>query len=119
MLRSIPFLGPVRVALLMAIMRTPWRFRSKRNLWGYCGLAVVTSSSLDFTLVEGRPVRRRRKPLTRGLNRNHNPLRNPSTSHARVSSDISLPEGLVPRLVELNRYAVGGESYEEVSDTEI
>ena len=73
-LRSIPFLGPVRVALLMAIMRTPWRFRGKRNLWGYCGLAVVTSSSSDFTLVEGRPVRRRRKPLTRGLNRNHNPV---------------------------------------------
>ncbi len=71
-LRSIPFVGPVRVALLMAIMRTPWRFRSKRNLWGYCGLAVVTSSTSDFTLIEGRPVRRRRKPLTRGLNRNHN-----------------------------------------------
>ena len=53
-------------------MRTPWRFRSKRNLWGYCGLAVVTSSTSDFTLVDGRPVRRRRKPLTRGLNRNHN-----------------------------------------------
>ncbi len=33
---------------------------------------MVTSSSSDFTLVEGRPVRRRRKPLTRGLNRNHN-----------------------------------------------
>lgn len=71
-LRSVPFLGPVRVAQLLAIMRTPWRFRSKRNLWGYCGLAVVTSSSSDFTLVEGRPVRRRRQPLTRGLNRNHN-----------------------------------------------
>ncbi len=35
---------------------------------------MVTSSSSDFTLVEGRPVRRRRKPLTRGLNRNHNPV---------------------------------------------
>ncbi|MFB3110947.1 MAG: transposase [Gemmatimonadales bacterium] len=71
-LRSVPFLGPVRVAQLMATMRTPWRFRSKRNLWSYCGLAVVTTSTSDFTLVEGRPVRRRRKPLTRGLNRNHN-----------------------------------------------
>lgn len=34
-LRSIPYLGPVRVALLLAIMRTPWRFRSKRHLWAY------------------------------------------------------------------------------------
>ena len=71
-LRSIPFLGPVRVALLLATMRTPWRFRTKRNLWAYSGLAVVTSSSSDYTLVDGRPVRRRRAPMTRGLNRNHN-----------------------------------------------
>jgi transposase len=71
-LRSIPFLGPVRVALLLATMRTPWRFRTKRNLWAYCGLAVVSFSSSDYTLVDGRPVRRRRAPMTRGLNRNHN-----------------------------------------------
>ena len=30
-LRSIPFLGPVRVAEILAIMRTPFRFRTKRN----------------------------------------------------------------------------------------
>jgi transposase len=71
-LRSIPYLGPVRVALLLATMRTPWRFRTKRNLWAYSGLAVVTFSSADYTLVDGRPVRRRRAPMTRGLNRNHN-----------------------------------------------
>jgi hypothetical protein len=46
-LRSIPFLGPVRVAQLMAIMGTPHRFRTKRNLWPYSGLAVVTRSSAD------------------------------------------------------------------------
>ena len=71
-LLSIPFLGPVRVALLLATMRTPWRFRTKRNLWAYSGLAVVTASSSDYMLVDGRPVRRRRAPMTRGLNRNHN-----------------------------------------------
>ena len=71
-LRSIPFLGPVRVALILAIMRTPWRFRTKRNLWAYCGLAVVTHSSSDYVLVDGQPVRRRRAPMTRGLNRNYN-----------------------------------------------
>jgi len=71
-LGSIPFIGPVRVALLLAIMRTPWRFRTKRNLWSYCGLAVVTHSSADYALVDGQPVRRRRAPMTRGLNRNHN-----------------------------------------------
>ncbi len=61
-LRSIPFLGPVRVALILAIMRTPWRFRTKRNLWAYCGLAVVTHSSSDFAMVDGQAVRRRRAP---------------------------------------------------------
>src|SRR6266545_1139065 len=71
-LRSIPFLGPVRVALLLATMQTPWRFRTKRNLWAYAGLAVVTRSSADYALVAGQPVRRRRAPMTRGLNRNHN-----------------------------------------------
>jgi len=72
-LETIPFLGPVRVALLLATLGTPWRFRSKRNLWGYAGLAVVTHNSSEFVLVGGRPVRRKRQPLTRGLNRNHNP----------------------------------------------
>lgn len=71
-LRTIPFLGPVRVALILATMKTPWRFRTKRNLWAYAGLAVVTQSSADHDFVQGRPVRRRRRPLTRGLNRNHN-----------------------------------------------
>jgi transposase len=73
-LRTIPFLGPVRVALLMATMQTPWRFRTKRHLWAYAGLAVVTRTSAEFVVRENRPVRRRRAPLTRGLNRNHNRL---------------------------------------------
>jgi transposase len=71
-LRSIPYLGPVRVAVLMATMRTPWRFRTKRNLWAYSGLAVVTESSSDYEIEGGRVVRKRRAPMTRGLNRNHN-----------------------------------------------
>jgi transposase len=71
-LRTIPHFGPVRVAVVLAIMRTPWRFRTKRNLWAYCGLAVVTHSSSDFVLVDGQVVRRKRAPMTRGLNRNHN-----------------------------------------------
>lgn len=71
-LRSIPFLGPVRVALLLATLQTPWRFRTKRHLWSYAGLAVVTRITAEYGLEGGRPVRRRRAPRTRGLNRNHN-----------------------------------------------
>jgi transposase len=72
LLQTIPFYGPVRVAVLLATMQTPWRFRTKRNLWAYAGLAVVTRSSSDYMIIAGRAVRRRRAPLTRGLNRNHN-----------------------------------------------
>src|SRR5206468_11427322 len=47
-------------------------FRTKRHLWAYAGLAVVTRSSADYSLLAGAPVRRRRAPMTRGLNQNHN-----------------------------------------------
>jgi transposase len=73
-LRSIPFLGPVRVAQILAIMATPFRFRTKRQVWPYVGLAVVTRSSADQEFAEGKLRRRKRDPLTRGLNRNHHPL---------------------------------------------
>ena len=71
-LRSIPFLGPVRVAQIIAIVGTPFRFRGKRRFWPYVGLAVVTHSSADHEIVAGTIRRRRRAPMTRGLNRNHN-----------------------------------------------
>jgi len=73
-LRSVPFLGPVRVAEILAIMATPWRFRTKRQAWPYVGLAVVTRSSADQEFTDGSLRRRKRAPLTRGLNRNHHPL---------------------------------------------
>jgi len=73
-LRSVPFLGPVRVAEILAFMGTPWRFRTKRQAWPYVGLAVVTRSSADRELADGKLRRRKRAPLTRGLNRNHHPL---------------------------------------------
>lgn len=69
---SVPLLGPVSVAQLIAIVSTPHRFRSKRQFWTYVGLAVVTVSSADHEVVNG-VLRRRPRPLaTRGLNRNHN-----------------------------------------------
>ena len=72
LLQTIPFFGDVRVSLLLATMQTPWRFRTKRNLWAYAGLAVVTKTSAEYEFVSGRPVKRRRAPLTRGLNQNYN-----------------------------------------------
>jgi hypothetical protein len=49
-LRTIPFHGPLRVALFLATMQTPWRFRTKRQLWAYAGLAVVTRASAEYEM---------------------------------------------------------------------
>ena len=65
--------GPVRVAQLIAHVGTPKRFRSKAQFWAYCGLAVVTQSSADYTTRNGELYRNRKNVQTRGLNRNHNP----------------------------------------------
>ncbi len=72
-LLKLPGLGPVRTAQLMALVGTPHRFRTKRQFWPYCGLAVVTSSSADYQVVEGKIVKQQKKVSTRGLNHNHNP----------------------------------------------
>jgi transposase len=71
-LRSVPTLGPVRVAQLIAQVVTPFRFRSKRQFWAYAGLAVVTKSSADYRMVDGQARRAARQPSTRGLNRDCN-----------------------------------------------
>jgi transposase len=71
-LGSIPALGPVRVAVLMALMQTPHRFRGKRQLWTYAGLALVTRTSADYQMVDGQVTRARKPALVLGLNANHN-----------------------------------------------
>ena len=71
-LRQIPFLGPIRVALAVALIQTPHRFRTKRQLWAYSGLALETRTSAEYRFVEGQ-VRRSKKLLSiRGLNKDHN-----------------------------------------------
>ena len=72
LLLGVPTLGVVRVAQLIAAVVTPHRFRSKRQFWSYCGLAVVTRSSGDHQLIGEQVRRRKRAPETRGLTRSHN-----------------------------------------------
>jgi len=72
LLRQIPSIGPIRAALLIALMQTPHRFRTKRQLWAYCGLALKTSTSGEYRIVEGRLKRARKFLAIRGLNVNHN-----------------------------------------------
>jgi transposase len=72
LLRQIPGIGPIRAALLIALMQTPHRFRTKRQLWTYSGLGLETHDSAQYGVVEGQ-LQRSKKPVTlRGLNKNHN-----------------------------------------------
>jgi len=72
LLRQIPSIGPIRAALLLALLQTPHRFRSKRQLWAYIGLALRTYTSGEYRF-EGGQLKRSKKTLAiRGLNRNYN-----------------------------------------------
>ena len=72
LLKSIPTLGPIRVSFILATIVTPFRFRTKRQLWAYAGLAVTAKSSADFQIVNGEIKRVHHKLATRGLNTNFN-----------------------------------------------
>src|SRR6202022_2119615 len=71
-LRQIPLIGPLRASLLLALMQTPHRFRSKRQLWTYSGLGVETHDSAQHRYVDGQLQRSRKPQQIRGLNQNHN-----------------------------------------------
>jgi transposase len=72
LLRQIPGIGPIRAALLVALIQTPHRFRTKRHLWTYSGLGLETHDSAQYRVVEGQ-LQRSKKPVTlRGLNKDHN-----------------------------------------------
>jgi transposase len=71
-LRQIPGLGPIRVALLMAFAITPHRFRTKRQFWTYTGFSIISRASAEYEIAQGELKRTKRKPLPRGLNHNYN-----------------------------------------------
>ena len=69
---EIPSIGPIRAAELLGILQTPHRFRTKRQLWTYCGLGVMTSSSADHEVARGQLRRKKKHVQIRGLNENCN-----------------------------------------------
>src|SRR6201998_1784126 len=84
---EIPSIGPIRAAVLLGILQTPHRFRTKRQLWNYGGLAIEMHSSADHRSVDGELQRSRKNVLVRGLNRNCNhDLKNLFKGAAAVAS---------------------------------
>jgi len=71
-LRQIPSLGPIRSALAVALIQTPNRFRTKRQLWAYSGLALETRTSGEYRYVKGQLQRSKKQISIRGLNKDHN-----------------------------------------------
>jgi transposase len=61
-------IGPIRAVLLLALIQTPNRFRTKRQLWAYCGL----DTSGEYRIVGGQLKRSKKFLAIRGLNLNHN-----------------------------------------------
>jgi len=72
LLKQIPTIGPIRAAEIIARIGSPHRFRTKRQLWTYVGLAVTTRSSAEYEVEQGRVRRRHKTIVTRGLNINYN-----------------------------------------------
>jgi hypothetical protein len=72
LLRQIPAIGPIRAALLVALLQTPHRFRTRRQLWAYSGFAVETHDSGEYRYVKGKLRRNRERMTVRGLSDNHN-----------------------------------------------
>jgi transposase len=50
--RQIPGIGAIRAALLIALMQSPHRFRTKRQLWTYNGLGLETHDSAQYCVVD-------------------------------------------------------------------
>lgn len=71
-LQTVPGMGRNRVAELIPIVVTPYRFPNKRMFWTYCGLGVVMRSSSDWVRAADGSWIRTNTQQTRGLNYNHN-----------------------------------------------
>jgi transposase len=72
LLRQIPGISPIRAAIVIAVMQTPHRFRTKRHLWTYSGLALETHDSAQYRVAEGQLERSKRPATVRGLNKDYN-----------------------------------------------
>ena len=66
-----PFLGLLRAAVLIGGAQTPHRFRTKRQFWTYCGLALETRDSAEYRVIDKQVERKNKPAQVRGLNWNY------------------------------------------------
>ncbi len=82
-LQTAPGFGPVRTAELLSIVINPERFRTSRQFWCYCGLAIVGRSSANWVQKPNGELSRVKINQTRGSTRT-------STTWPRRSSRVRL-----------------------------
>lgn len=73
-LATAPGMGKIRTAQVVAIVATPERFRTRQQLWSYCGLGIVIRSSADWKPGRRGSLERVQNASTRGLTRKRQPL---------------------------------------------
>lgn len=90
--RSVPGVGDIRTAQILAWVGTPSRFRTDHQLRKYVGLAVTTKTSSDYD----RDLNRRKSGRVTGLNqRFHRPLKavvKGAAQSAAILNRASYPE---------------------------
>ena len=69
-LKTCPGMGPIRVAQMLSIVVTPYRFPGKRPFWAYAGMAIIMRSSSDWVRARDGSWIRADVQQTRGLNHN-------------------------------------------------
>lgn len=72
----------------MAVIQTPHRFRTKRQLWAYSALALETHSSGDYRVVGSQLQPSKKLSNTGGLNANHNHDLKDVFMSAAISSSV-------------------------------
>lgn len=86
-----PGLSTIRASEIVAVVVTPHRFRTKRQFWAYCGLALVTRSSANWQR-QGKAWIRAELEQTRGLNRNRNAALKDAFKGAATTVIANMPD---------------------------
>lgn len=71
-LRTIDNIGPKFAAFIVATLGDPKRFRTRKQLWAYAGLAITTYDTGEYEVHNGKISRKKREVHTRGLVRRYN-----------------------------------------------
>lgn len=74
-LMTVPGIGELRAATVLAVVVTPERFRQSHQFWSYCGLGISTVVSSEFKRGPGKSWVRQKAALTRGLKPGHPQLK--------------------------------------------